>query len=340
MFSGRYDMTKTEKALVACEKVLDGIEENSITTSSALLQCLKISRLLNDDDAIIWLQYEYEGYPRTNDGKHIQSDAWNIAYKNGRGYIDGSDKVIFTEIASELEEKIVAQHKAVNNFTMQGVSVSGEFAFGAMNNLTGSVATSTKNIVSNIALCEKRLSILKSKYYDYALKKQIEISFGNVAANIFSKYRERVDIFFSDLSKNTILKLQAIEDKINSNNPELYSQALTTCRRLFENTANELFDKYYSEYMEKMFRTKSGKEIDVSGDHYKNKLSAVIEKLENKSLSKSIVGSNIIYLLDWIDNLIDLQCKGVHSDITKQDAERCIIQTYICLGDILNLQMA
>lgn len=87
-----------------------------------------------------------------------------------------------------------------------------------------------------------------------------------------------------------------------------------------------------------MYRTKSGKEIDVSGDHYKNKLSAVIEKLEKKSTSKTIVGSNIIYLLDWIDNLSDLQCKGVHSDITKQDAEKCIIQTYICLGDILNLQ--
>ena len=55
-------------------------------------------------------------------------------------------------------------------------------------------------------------------------------------------------------------------------------------------------------------------------------------------MSSSIVGSNIIYLLDWIDNLVDLQCKGVHSEISKQDAMRCIIQTYICLGDILSLQ--
>ena len=38
------------------------------------------------------------------------------------------------------------------------------------------------------------------------------------------------------------------------------------------------------------------------------------------------------------DNLTDLQCKGVHHDVTRQDATRCIIQTYICLGDILSLQ--
>lgn len=332
-----FDMNKIEKALGACEKVLDGIEDETVTTSSALLQCLKIARLLNDCNAILWLQYEYGGYPKNEDG-YVQSEAWNIAYKNGRGYLKDGKEYVFLELSSELEEKIAAQHKAVNNFTTQGASVSGEYAFGAMNNLTSTVATSTSNIVSNIALCEKRLSILKSKYYDYALKKQIEISFGNVASSIFSEYRERVDIFFSQLSKDTVLKLQAIEDKINSDNPELYSQALTTCRRLFENTANELFIKYFPEYKEKMYKTKSGKEIDVSGDHYKNKLSAVIEKLEKKSMSKTIVGSNIIYLLDWIDNLSDLQCKGVHSDITKQDAEKCIIQTYICLGDILNLQ--
>lgn len=312
-------MTKTEKALETCEKVLNGIEENSISTSSALLQCLKISRLLNDDKAILWLQYEYGGYPRTDDGKHIQSEAWNIAYKNGRGYIDDGDKVIFTELASELEEKIVAQHKAVNN-------------------LTSAVARSTSSIVSNIALSEKRLSILKSRYYDYALKKQIEVAFGNVAESVFSEYREKVENKFSGLSKETILKLQAIEDKINSDNSELYSQALTTCRRLFENTSKELFAQYFPEYKDKMYKTISGKEIDVSGDHFKNKLSAVIETLENKSATKSIVGSNIIYLLDWIDNLNDLQCKGVHADISKQDAMRCIIQTYICLGDILNLQ--
>ena len=321
----------------ACENVLDGIEDDTISISSALLQCLKIARLLNDESAITWLQYEYGGYPRTEDG-HIQRDAWQVAYINGRGYADGENKLIFTELASELEGKIEVQHKAVNNYTTQGVSVSGDYALSSMNRLTDNVTRSTNNIVSNITNDQKKLSILKSKYYDYALKKQIEISFGNVATNIFSEYREKVENNFSALSKEALFKLQAIEDKINSDNPELYSQALATCRRLFESTANELFDKYFPDYEDKKYKTLSGKEIDVSGDHFKNKLSAVIEKLQNRSLTKSIVGTSIVYLLDWIDNLHDLQCKGVHSDITRQDALRCIIQTYICLGDILDLQ--
>ena len=87
-----------------------------------------------------------------------------------------------------------------------------------------------------------------------------------------------------------------------------------------------------------MYKTKSGKEIDISGEHYINKISAVIEKMEEKSTKNTIIGSSIIYILDWIENLITLQCKGVHSEITKHDAEQCIIHTYICLGDILSMQ--
>lgn len=330
-------LNKIEKALEACEKVIDGIEDSTITTESALLQCSKIARLTNDEENLIWLQYEYGGYLQNNDGRVI-SDAWNIAYKKGRGYQKDGKLYIFTELASELEEKITAQQKAVGNFTTNGASVSGELALLAMDRLTTNVHRSTITMVADVAIAQKRLASLKAQYYEYALKKHIELNFGNVATDVFARYREQVDLAFSELSKETLLKLQAIEGKINSGNPEMYSQALTTCRRLFESTAVELFSKHFPDYKDKVYKTKSGAEIDVSGNHYKNKLSAVIEKLEDKSMKKTLVGSNVIYLLDWIDNLSNLQCEGVHSDITKEDAERCILQTYMCLGDVLTLQ--
>lgn len=277
--------------------------------------------MLNDEESLIWLQYEYGGYPRDEEG-YVLANAWELAYKKGRGFIQDGKKHIFIELASELEEKIIVNEKAVGNFITNGVSVDGQYALPAMNRLTERVHNSTYSMVDSVVNAQKRLASLKGQYYEYALKKQIELSFGNVAMDVFAKYREKVDNEFSNLSKETVLKLQAIEGKINTDNPELYSQALTTCRRLFENTAVELFNKHFPDYQEKTYKTKSGKEIDVSGDHYKNKLSAVIEKLEEKSSKNTLIGSNVIYLLDWIDNLNDLQCKGVHSNITKEHAER------------------
>lgn len=63
-------MTKMEKALIACEKVVEGIEDETISTSSAMLQCSKIARLTNDEESLIWLQYEYGGYPRDKEEKY------------------------------------------------------------------------------------------------------------------------------------------------------------------------------------------------------------------------------------------------------------------------------
>lgn len=329
---------KIKQALTICEQVLEGVELETLTTSSVLLKCLRIARLLNDVDAIIWFQYEYGGYPTNKEGK-IPQPAFQIAFKNGRGSINenGSEQ-IFPDLAAELETKILSLKSALTNFSTKGASVSGEVGHIAMHELTNSVSRSTNNILRNISLSEKKLSILKSQYYEYALKKQIELTFSNTASDVFSNYRERVDNYFSEISSETILKLQAIEDKINSNNPELYSQALTTCRRLFVDISKELFNKHFPNYTQTTYKTKSGKEIDITGEHYKNMLSAVIEKLQEKSTKKTLVGSQIIYLLDWIENLCNLQSAGVHSDVSKHDTMKCIIHTYICLGDILSLQ--
>lgn len=330
-------MNKRETALTTCENVLSGIECNTISVSSALLQCLRIARLLGDTDAIEWLQYEYGGYTVTPSG-HIENRAWTVANKHGRGYREKKEEYIFTELAAELESKIQSEKEAIHSYSTQGASVSGDYVLPAMSNLTSSVSTSISNLLTRISQHEKRLAILKSAYYDYALKKSIELAFSNVANDVFDGYRKRVDEHFDSLSTQTLLKLQAIEDKVNSDNPEMYSQTLTSCRRLFENTAVELFAKYFPDFTGKLYKTKSGKEIDVSGDHYINKLSAVIEKLQDKNPSKTLIGSSILYTLDWIENLNNLQCKGVHSEITKHEAKACIIHTYICLGDIMQLQ--
>lgn len=46
-------MNKMEKAFEDYEKMLDGAEEDTILTSSALLLYLKIAQLMNDSEVII-----------------------------------------------------------------------------------------------------------------------------------------------------------------------------------------------------------------------------------------------------------------------------------------------
>ena len=121
-------------------------------------------------------------------------------------------------------------------------------------------------------------------------------------------------------------------------NPERYAQVLTSCRRLWSETAKALFNEVLPNYPEKTFKTKSGTVIDISGDHDNNKLSAVIETLQSKAAKNTLVGSETKYLIDWMEQINGKQNTGVHASVTREQAMQCIIHTYIALGDILSLK--
>jgi len=84
------------------------MEDGEITTSSALLLCKKIARLVNDLEGQEWLSYEYGGYPTTKEG-YITDESWGLAVRHGRSFYNkDKERRIFTELAAELEESIAS----------------------------------------------------------------------------------------------------------------------------------------------------------------------------------------------------------------------------------------
>ena len=79
--------SKREQALEACDKVINGIEDGTISVSSSLLLCKKIARLVNDVEGQKWLEYEYGGYPLGKENE-VTTDAWNLGLKHGRSFRD------------------------------------------------------------------------------------------------------------------------------------------------------------------------------------------------------------------------------------------------------------
>ena len=332
--------SKRKQALEACDKVINGIEDGTISVSSSLLLCKKIARLMNDLEGLEWLEYEHGGYPGDNG---VPQEAWKIGAKHGRLFYErekGGERkeYLFTSLCSELESCIESNKLALSNYTTQGCSVSGDYAVIATGRLTEAVNKGTNDLLYSIRRDERRLTILRSQYYDYALRWQIELQFGSTAKTVFEEYQEKVDYYYSSLPTTTLQKLNAIEDLMEDGNPEHYAQVLTSCRRLWSETAKVLFDEVLPNYSGKDFKTLSGKEIDVSGDHDNNKLSAVIETLQAKAAKNSLVGSEIIYLVDWMAQINSRQSAGVHTNVTREQAMQCIIHTYIALGDILSLK--
>ena len=334
---------KRQQALEACENVINGLENENFPVLSALLQCIKIARLVGDIDGQEWLEYELSGYPIDQKGV-ILPPAWEQVKKHGRffkeekpfskgTYID----VLFPELCAELETSIKSMQAALNNFTTQGFSVAGENAHIATSRLTDEVSKRTYKLIMDIKRGEKRLSILKSQYYNYAVKWQIELSFGHLTKKVFDSYQERIDQYYSSLPSSILQKIKAIESSMQDDNPEKYAHVLTSCRRLWSEIANHLFSEAFPNLPD-TYKTISGKTIDISEGHDNNRLSAAIEIIQSKAAKNTLVGSGLLYLVDWLKQINDIQNAGVHSNVTKEQAERCIIHTYIALGDILSLK--
>lgn len=329
-------LEKKERILESCSKVLEGIEDGNLSGNAAVLLCKKIARLSDDDEGSKWLSFETSGYPRDKEG-HIEHHAWLIGANHGRKYILKGAEFIFTEIIDEIETTIEASKTAINNFQTSGVSFSGENSLLTSRSFTTNVHNSTVEFVKTSKDMSRKKSILINEYYNYALKKEIEIRFGDINEKIFEKYQDRVNLYISKLDKDIHEKLKSINSAVERNDLEANSQALTSCRKIFKLLANDLFQKILPNYEEKTFKTKSGIEIDISGEHTRNKLSAVIETMTKKANKNTLVGSNILYLVDLLDNIENLQSNGVHNDINREAAENCIIQTYVALGGILEL---
>ena len=81
----------------------------------------------------------------------------------------------------------------------------------------------------------------------------------------------------------------------------------------------------------------NGKPIKVGADQYVNRLIQYISSKSNSDTYKDIVGSDLRSIGERLDAVNDAVCKGTHTDITKEEAQRYIIHTYFLISDIISL---
>jgi len=329
---------KLQAALELSEDILSGIETETINLAAAALRCLRLARLMSDVSAIEWLQYEAMGYPKEQEGL-VRKEAFDIALAHGRSEVSSKDseRRVFLELADELTMQVQTAQEALKNFTTEGASVSGDAAWRAMNELTSTVSRSTDSLLKLVQTAQSRLCILRGQYYAYALSVNLELKFSQRAEEVFRSYRLSVDNQFIQLAPESLKRLDAAYERLSSANPESWSQALTSCRRVFQELSDALFERCCKSGKEKSYTTLSGKVLDVSGENYLNRLFAVVDSLEASRSQKRLVGSELMYVVDWIEKLYDILCRGVHkldTPLAYEDARAGILHTYMLLGDI------
>lgn len=79
-------------------EILKNFELSELPVSNIILKCLRLCRLLGDEDGILLFSYESSGYPKERDGL-LNPETWRIAGIAGRRYtkIEKKDGVSSTQ---------------------------------------------------------------------------------------------------------------------------------------------------------------------------------------------------------------------------------------------------
>lgn len=188
--------------------------------------------------------------------------------------------------------------------------------------------TVKETYLNNVAL----FSSLKAGVHSYVTDTLIAIEFGDVAESIFDELRQDVDSFIRSHSPKAAEKLLAIAERMTEGNAEAYAEALTSCRRLLMTVADSVFPPSDNDWIDS-----SGKKRKVGADNYKNRLVAFIESQLTSNSSYTILETELEHLCSRLDAVYEKACKGVHTDVSAEEARLAIIEGYIVIGEIARL---
>lgn len=325
------------EALTLSEEVLRNIELSEMPLANIALKSSRLARLLNDFDVQKIMEYEASGYPSTPDG--VDPNIYRLAIEAGREYKQKDRKTgqiqnyIYVTSIEELEQKVRSTEAALNAARDPDVSVSSANPSQMVWNPIGN--NFERNTIRNSAAeAQRRLSTRRSFIYSYVLRRHHDLKFSGIADDIFSRIREKVDSIIGTKVPDAVQKLSAVYENLQSENPEDWANAVHSCRRILQDLSNAVYPS----------RPDIEKEIDgkkrfikLGDDNYINRLIAFLEERSSSERFVQIVGSHISFIGDRLDSVFRSAQKGSHSIVTKEEADRYVVYTYLITGDVLSL---
>jgi hypothetical protein len=318
-----------EEALALSDEILKDVELSRGPLSTAALKAGRLARLLNHMDAQQVFEYEASGYPTTATG--FAPDVWRLLQLANRTFQENTKTVAYGASIDELEQHIEVGKIGLNAAQDRNVSVSSanpdQFVMPGFSNFL-----ERKALQDKIVLATQRLSSRRALIYSYVSHRYYELKFSGVAQNVFSAVREAVDRGIGDLVPTAIQKFASVHDNLRSKNPEDWSNAVHSCRRILQDLADEVFSAREDR------KKGDGKTIKLGAENYINRLVCFAEDNSDSERFRDLVGSHLSFLGDRLDAVFQAAQKGSHSIVTSEEANRYVVYTYLLVGDILALR--
>ncbi|AVY93789.1 hypothetical protein DAI18_06835 [Microvirgula aerodenitrificans] len=321
--------SRVAEARSVASALLDDLESSTSQIDAILMRAKRLARIMRDTDAQSWLDFETTGYPESFSFSELGSCR---KYAAASGRLNVATSKYYWHSLPMLEADATSEELLMSTLNPAASINSKAKDFLEKNATEALMATQLKfqnAQKKNYAHAKSLFASIKSGIHSYATDVYLAIELGDIAQDIFESTRDEIDNFVRVHAPQAAEKLIAINDRMTENSTESRTAALTSCRRLLMTVADSLFPPRDVDWSDA-----GGRPRKVGVDQYKNRLIAYISENTKSEGNASILESDLAYLAARLDAIYEKTCKGVHVDVTKQEARLAVIHTYLFIGEL------
>lgn len=305
-------MGRQEEAIRVADELLADIELKRLKASEVVLKASRLARLVGHTELTEFLGFERSGYP--TDGS---AGTW--IGRAGR-WADKEENTFYTVSIAKVEGHVESARQAIDALRGGG-NYSGDMLIPASRDHDSRILQSSSNLGTWIGICGQVVATV----YNMVTEIYHELLFSELQASLFADTQEKVDGSLAAASGTALEKIERISDRLRDGDPESVSQALTTCRRLIDSSADYVFPARDELY-------KIGDEVDLKVGPQQ-----VLNRLQAHTHACGASKSRRDRLRRTLSDLYARCSAGTHAEVTIDEARFIFLQTYIALGEILTL---
>ncbi len=166
------------------------------------------------------------------------------------------------------------------------------------------------------------------QYHNYEHARRIaewKTRCGNLLAFMADDVVSRLTDVAPDLGDRLWSMLKTFEEAETN---EQYAQVTASCRRIIEYISDVLFPPVEGTDSERKLERK----------HYRNRLLAFADIERKSDANIDLIVASTEMLSSQIEKLSELSNKGVHTEVYRHEARRCLLRTLMLLDDIISLK--
>ncbi|MFW9881599.1 MAG: hypothetical protein ACFFG0_51695 [Candidatus Thorarchaeota archaeon] len=336
-------MNKNNEILKLAEGLQNDIYNDSISVTNIVRKTLTIAQLLNRTKDVEWLQYELNGYEIPSEEiEELKKCDKKLSKKNIMKEREWYKNLGLHLIVPDYRSNVIAKFQFVpqsfedialgytldSKYRQKEIFITYPIYLIEERKDQGIILDTGNDKVQGIILKTDLKNILnqvKNRVLKLINEIIIEIKYSQIPYDIFEESKKIVDNELMKVSPETFKTLISTYEKLKtSKSTEDFSQIAHLCRRILMSFADSV-DPYINK--------QSGNEL--TKQNYINRIMNYISQITESETNKKLMEASVKYINDFIKTINKLANKGEHDKITKDDANRCIIYTYLIIGDII-----